>query len=513
MQKYIRKIKFRLRKGNGTVIFGVFFSLICMMILLMFVDLGDVTQKILLGQSATDTITDGTAYYMATNKAPEADRATDFARDRAEMLKNSIDSELLAYYDLTSSSFAFNSSAVERNVIAIDASSRFLPLINGNFSQGLTQANSTSATRYTASFLEDYIFNTASYIDNNRHTQSVNDQNLEYQKTDMILDSLYAARYGSRRYSNIPYSGLYYILPQLGFTPVINSLQIDDINSLKIGDIIVSGNGVGVYMGEYSVATMVFDRQELEPLPDFLGGAEIPERPEGTYGDYGKLYVPSLGIDIALFNCPDGTDAQTMQEYTDREDGAPVMNWGDCPVITDHSDQNGYGNILNSTEGTLIFIYSGDSDVKAYLFSSKVENCRISDDGDVLYPDGSSIFEVNEESYSTSLSHGSSGGAPGISFPISEGSSSGLSTGSRDIIRLYAANPFNEEDYPHWDLIPEAGRRQIMEEAARSVTVLEFTDVTNLFTDRDVTYHYKVSGTDFVYSNDYYNGRVYRFGC
>lgn len=65
---------------------------------------------------------------------------------------------------------------------------------------------------------------------------------------------------------------------------------------------------------------------------------------------YGRLYIPDVSIDVALYGSID-------QDVTDREDSANIFTWYDYPgeVICDHASQE-FSKLFGATVGTTGYI-------------------------------------------------------------------------------------------------------------------------------------------------------------
>ena len=104
----------------------------------------------------------------------------------------------------------------------------------------------------------------------------------------------------------------------------------------------------------------------------------FPDKPEGALGDMGRLYIPALGINTALFLYGD-SDAYN-QSITDAEDAAVVFpknclwwqeNYNDT-TIADHKHQ-GFDRLYNAVPNyTKAYIYTQWSDVPAVYLCERV---------------------------------------------------------------------------------------------------------------------------------------------
>lgn len=84
---YKKRIKKRLKKGNGVLIFGSFFMILILMIVIMFAQIFTMRQSALDLQNAADSISDGTATYLQSEGGNYED-----AQKQAVKLKNMINS-------------------------------------------------------------------------------------------------------------------------------------------------------------------------------------------------------------------------------------------------------------------------------------------------------------------------------------------------------------------------------------------------------------------------------------
>lgn len=84
------------------------------------------------------------------------------------------------------------------------------------------------------------------------------------------------------------------------------------------------------------------------------------ENDTGRLGDYGRLIIPEVGVNVAVFYTEDNFDNEA-QVITDAWDSAVYMPWvGDQAMIADHWTQ-GFINIKDCREGTRAYIKREDS--------------------------------------------------------------------------------------------------------------------------------------------------------
>ena len=83
------------------------------------------------------------------------------------------------------------------------------------------------------------------------------------------------------------------------------------------------------------------------------------------YGGWGRLYIPDVGINVALYHVAynDDTDAQWIVDSSDS--AAYMTGWGATPFIGDHTNQ-GFNGIRNCGSGTKAFIRHGGN---TYVYS------------------------------------------------------------------------------------------------------------------------------------------------
>lgn len=87
-------------------------------------------------------------------------------------------------------------------------------------------------------------------------------------------------------------------------------------------------------------------------------------RPQGPYGTWGRLFIPSVDIDVALYQTPCTPDAQPI---VDAYDSAAYINTLDGAVlIADHSNQ-GFDKIINLKTGDKLYIYRPDNSIETYI--------------------------------------------------------------------------------------------------------------------------------------------------
>ena len=114
---YKKRIKKRLKKGNGVLIFGSFFMILILMIVIMFAQIFTMRQSALDLQNAADSISDGTATYLQSEGGNYED-----AQKQAVKLKNMINSNTKANIK----QLTVNKSSLENdNIVSVKLEKKF----------------------------------------------------------------------------------------------------------------------------------------------------------------------------------------------------------------------------------------------------------------------------------------------------------------------------------------------------------------------------------------------------
>lgn len=142
-----------------------------------------------------------------------------------------------------------------------------------------------------------------------------------------------------------------------------------------------------IVMASFSNENYASDAKELSTLCDkelkqSIGGVsnesvklEMQRRP----GMYGRLVIPSVGVNVALFN-------GMAQSLVDAVDSAAFFPFGSSMLVADHWNQ-GFTRIKSCHAGTKAYIYKGDS-IEALTCTGISKG--INNDYDLLYADGAS---------------------------------------------------------------------------------------------------------------------------
>lgn len=137
-----------------------------------------------------------------------------------------------------------------------------------------------------------------------------------------------------------------------------------------------SNENYAVFSKKFS---MVCDAEIKAKFDSEVSNKTVLEEMANRPGMVGRLVIPSVGVNVALFN-------GSSQAIVDAQDSAAYFSAGNAMVIGDHWNQ-GFTKIKSCTVGTKAYIYRGDS--IETLTCTNV--CRgINNDYDILYEDGTS---------------------------------------------------------------------------------------------------------------------------
>lgn len=82
------------KKGNGTLVFGTFLMMLCLVVCITLIQIFDINQQAVNLQNATDVIADGTAVYMKSNGGTEKDEAMEEAEKIQKLVKENMDVDI-----------------------------------------------------------------------------------------------------------------------------------------------------------------------------------------------------------------------------------------------------------------------------------------------------------------------------------------------------------------------------------------------------------------------------------
>lgn len=111
-----------------------------------------------------------------------------------------------------------------------------------------------------------------------------------------------------------------------------------------------------------------------------LHAAAIQKQMQTRAGMIGRLEIPSIGVDVALFS-------SSSQSVVDAADSAAYFTLGNCTIVADHSNQ-GFDAIKSISVGATAYIDTGESETKLTC----TEICQGTNTGhDLLDSNGISI--------------------------------------------------------------------------------------------------------------------------
>ncbi|MDD6363375.1 MAG: hypothetical protein PUG18_09050 [Lachnospiraceae bacterium] len=115
---------------------------------------------------------------------------------------------------------------------------------------------------------------------------------------------------------------------------------------------------------------------------------------DGTLGNVGRLFIPSVGVNVALNYVDDNTGDEAAQAICDAEDSAAYMNFSssDEVWIGDHNFQ-GFDAIKSVVPGTEAYIKNTDGTITTYTCT---EITQATNTGyDLVTADGRSASNIN----------------------------------------------------------------------------------------------------------------------
>lgn len=124
---------------------------------------------------------------------------------------------------------------------------------------------------------------------------------------------------------------------------------------------------------------------------DFISEKEAILAGTSKMGSYGRFYIPSVKIDVALYLTGQGDSAQTI---VDRVDSAAYNTsfFGGCGFIADHYNQ-GFIEIKKCKIGCYAYIKTPDNSLEVYECVDAMSGTNTGDD--LLTKDKVSISEVD----------------------------------------------------------------------------------------------------------------------
>ena len=104
-----------------------------------------------------------------------------------------------------------------------------------------------------------------------------------------------------------------------------------------------------------------------------------------TYGNLGRLEIPTLGINVAVSD----TEFGDQQSLVDAEDSAAYLHWYSQDAIADHRSQE-FSNLPSAVPGKTVAYLLNENGAKSYV-------CVYKGDATVTYKDGHKSSIVDDE--------------------------------------------------------------------------------------------------------------------
>ena len=146
------------------------------------------------------------------------------------------------------------------------------------------------------------------------------------------------------------------------------------------------------------------DKSIVKPYAEEL--AKVADEMNSRYGMVGRLIIPDVGINVALFDTELGIDAQVLVNRVDSACMFPAGIWGDEALIGDHNYQ-GFDGIKSAVANKTIAYINDGSTFTGYVCTFVGKGYR-TDDG--LYnKNWGSIFNDNSGGLCMYTCNGSSG--------------------------------------------------------------------------------------------------------
>lgn len=130
------------------------------------------------------------------------------------------------------------------------------------------------------------------------------------------------------------------------------------------------------------------EEQEKQKIRDKV--SEI-ESKSCHLGDEGRLFIPDVGVDVALYRTTISNGGYHAQYIVDCSDSAAIFTQGGQDVIADHSHQ-GFDAMKGSVVGTMAYIKTNNG-VQPYIC---IENTQGHNVGPIVTEDGRYAYEFND---------------------------------------------------------------------------------------------------------------------
>lgn len=109
-------------------------------------------------------------------------------------------------------------------------------------------------------------------------------------------------------------------------------------------------------------------------------------------GTFGRLYLPSVNLNVALYQTEISTGGEA-QKIVDNRDSAAYFSIASHQIIADHSHQ-GFHKIANIPIGEKAYIKKTDSQIVTYQLIQKFEG--MNQESDLTDLNGKSVFDEKE---------------------------------------------------------------------------------------------------------------------
>lgn len=116
-----------------------------------------------------------------------------------------------------------------------------------------------------------------------------------------------------------------------------------------------------------------------------------------SFGDVGRFYIPSVGVDVAVYYVPMGGNSGWAQSVTDAEDSAVMQNFSaSAPYIADHWNQ-GFLAIKDCQVGDRAYLKHQDGTIEEYECKGVFTGHNL--EYDLVLDDGTSLDNVAMDLY------------------------------------------------------------------------------------------------------------------
>lgn len=271
---YKKRIKKRLKKGNGVLIFGSFFMILILMIVIMFAQIFTMRQSALDLQNAADSISDGTATYLQSEGGNYED-----AQKQAVKLKNMINSNTKANIK----QLTVNKSSLENNnIVSVKLEKKF-KYNTSETKTKLLHIKRIAATEITSGYASGYVQWAIDFASDNSHGYSQANRTLpDVDCSSFVYYSLInaggftTAQLGAYPFTTADMGG---ILQRNGF----RQFPFTSVADLKEGDILWRIRHTEIYVGngQNAGAHSNYDGQQGDS-----SGKEVNVKETGTHWQY-----------------------------------------------------------------------------------------------------------------------------------------------------------------------------------------------------------------------------------